>query len=124
MLTLDQIQLLDSACEKIQLFPGVRFVGVINKMGRLVSGGLKEDIIPYVEDEINKKMYMQLCLEISMRQDFDELLGAVEYIAARRKKVTMVSIPYKSNIVIISAEPYVDAEKIARLAIELFQEVF
>lgn len=123
MQTLEQTKLLDSACNKIQHLPGIRFVGVINKMGKLVAGGFKKDIIPYVEEETNRTVYMQLCLEVSMRKEFDDLLGSLEYIAARRKKVTMISIPYEPHIVIISAEPFADAEKIATTSIELFQEM-
>lgn len=120
MQSLEQAQMLSSACEKVQDLPGVRFAGVLNKMGNLVAGGFKEDIMPYVEDDVNRKMYMELCLELSMRQEFDEFLGSVEYIAARRKKVTMISIPLQGFLVIISAEPYIDAEKAAKSAMEIF----
>lgn len=122
MLTSDQTKSLDAICNIISEEPGIRFCGIINSLGRLIAGGFKQDIIPYVTDEKNRTVYMQLCLELSMRKEYDDLLGPVEYIAAKRKKVTMISIPIQSYFMILSVEPFVDSEKIVKHVMEIFQE--
>jgi hypothetical protein len=47
-----------------------------------------------------------------MRKDFDKELGAIDYIASRRGKVTMISIPIKEYLVLISAQRDVNIEDV------------
>ena len=107
-------QVLDDACRKIQKIPKVRFVGVLNKMGKRIAGGFNEGITSYLEDTQNQMMYVQLTLEYLMRKDFDEGLGPIDYIASRRGKVTMISIPTKEYLILISAERDINVEEIIR----------
>ncbi len=83
-------------------------------MGRRIAGGFKEGITSYLEDKENQMMYVQLTLEYLMRKDFDERLGRVDYIASRRSKVTMISIPTKDYLILISAERDVNVEEIIK----------
>ena len=105
---------LDEACNKITAQPKIRFTGVLNKMGKKIAGGFKEGVTSYLQDRENEAMYIQLTLEFLMRKDFDKELGAMDYIASRRGKVTMISIPTKKYLVLISAERDVDVEKVIR----------
>lgn len=95
-------------------FPKVRFVGVLNKMGKKIAGNFKEGVTSLVPDIENQRMYVQLTLEYMMRKDFDEQLGSIDYIVSRRSNVTMISIPTKEYLVLISAERDVDAQDIIR----------
>ena len=92
--------------------PKIRFVGVLDKMGNKIAGGFKEGITSYLVDIDNQKLYIQSTLELSMRKDFDEDLGAIDYISTRRGKVTMISIPTNQYLVLISAQRDIDVEKI------------
>ena len=105
-------QALDEACKKIQKIPKVRFVGVLNKMGKRIAGGFKEGVRSYLEDKQNQMMYVQLTLEYLMRKDFDDGLGPIDYIASRRGKVTMISIPTKEYLILISADRDINVEEI------------
>ena len=100
----DKIKLLDESCKKVLELPMIRFVGVLDKMGNRIAGGFKEGLASYVQDPDNRRMYIQLMLEFLMRKDFDKELGAIDYIASRRGKVTMISIPTKEYLVLISAQ--------------------
>ncbi len=114
MTKLDKIKLLDESCKKVLAMPEIRFVGVLDKMGKKVAGGFKEGITSYLHDLDNQRMYVQLALEYSMRKDFDQDLGSVDYISSRRGKVTMISIPTKEYLVLISADRDVDIENIIK----------
>ena len=107
-------QILDDACKKILQIPRVRFVGVLNKMGKRIAGGFREGVKSYLEDTQNQMMYVQLTLEYLMRKDFDENLGPIDYIASRRGKVTMISIPTKEYLILISGERDINVEDIIR----------
>ena len=114
MLLSSENHALDEACKKIQQIPKVRFVGVLNKMGKRIAGGFREGITSYLEDKQNQMMYVQLTLEYLMRRDFDEGLGPIDYIASRRGKVTMISIPTKEYLILISAQRDINVEEIIR----------
>lgn len=95
---------LDESCKKILKLPKIRFVGVLDKMGNKIAGGFKEGVSSYLQDKESRMMYVELTLEFLMRKDFDEALGTIDYISSRRSKVTMISIPTKDYLVLISAE--------------------
>ncbi len=103
---------LEQACQKILDLPKIRFAGVLNKMGNKIAGGFKEGIVSLLPDKENRRMYVQLMLEYMMRKDFDDDLGSIDYIVSRRSNVTMISIPTKEYLVLISAERDVNAQEV------------
>ena len=118
-----QIQELDTACKKLSEEDKVRHVGVINQLGHLVAGGFRKGIIPLLEDDKVRMTYMQMQLDFKMRQDLDEVLGPIDYIASRRTKQLIISVPIGENLVLITAEPDADDKRIIKRAEELFDEI-
>lgn len=112
MMSVSTTEELEQSCQKILGLPKIRFVGVLNKMGNKIAGGFKEGVTSYIPDKDNRMMYVELTLEYLMRKDFDEGLGPIDYIASRRRNVTMISIPTKEYLVLISAERDVNVEDI------------
>jgi len=102
---------LEKSCNKILELPDIRFVGVLDKMGNKIAGGFKQGVTSYLQDKDNRMMYVQLTLEYLMRKDFDESLGPIDYIASRRGKVTMISIPTRDFLVLISAQRNINVEE-------------
>jgi len=109
---MSSIENLEQACQKVLDLPKIRFVGVLNKMGRKIAGDFKEGITSLLPDKENSRMYVQLMLEYMMRKDFDKNLGSVDYIVSRRSNVTMISIPTNEYLVLISAERDVNVQDI------------
>lgn len=110
----DKIKSLDESCKKVLELPLIRFVGVLDKMGNRIAGGFKNGLVSYLQDPDNRRMYIQLSLEFLMRKDFDKELGSIDYIASRRGKVTMISIPTKEYLVLISAQRDVNIEEVIK----------
>ncbi|ABX13178.1 DUF6659 family protein [Nitrosopumilus maritimus] len=110
----DEITKFEQSCQKILELPKIRFVGVINNMGSKIAGNFKEGVTSFLPDKENRRMYVQLMLEYMMRKDFDEKLGSIDYIVSRRTNVTMISIPTKEYLVLISAERDANAQDIVR----------
>lgn len=100
-----------SASQHILELPEIRFVGVINSMGRLVSGDYKKGIAPIAEIE-QYKICMAHALELFMKKDLDKALGALEYIVSKRKNAVIITIPINDSLVLISAEPKAKIEPI------------
>jgi len=101
-------------CETILKEPDIRFAGIVDSMGNLIAGRFKEGIMALEDQADRRKMFMELILRVSTRQEFDHSLGEVEYSASRRKKAVMMSFPRKGKVLFISAETYIDIEKTAK----------
>ena len=104
----------EQKCNKLLELNEIRFVGIINNMGKLLSGGFKKGVTPLEDDAERQKMYMELALRVSMRMEFDYCLGSVKYSASRREKTVMMSFPINNKVFFISAETWVDIEKLAK----------
>ncbi|MDH3396190.1 MAG: hypothetical protein OEL52_08575 [Nitrosopumilus sp.] len=118
-----QIQELDIACQKLSDEDKVRHVGVINQLGHLVAGGFRKGVTPLLEDEKVRMTYMQMQLDFKMRQELDDVLGPIDYIASRRTKQLIITVPISESLVLITAEPDADDKKIIKRAEDLFDDI-
>ncbi len=121
--TPDNIRKFEESCAKLSEESNVRHVGVINSLGRLIAGGFKKGFAPLLESEKIAMTYMQMQLDFKMRQELDDILGPIDYIASRRTKQLIISVPVGSNLVVILAEPDADDKEIIKKAEKLFDDV-
>ena len=119
------LQLYDEKCKDLLKEPEIRFAGIINKQGRLVLGGFKEGLVPYENDETKLQAFYNFVSKASIRKEFDESLGPINYIAARRDKAVLVSFPFPISqiLLLISAEPSINIEDLAKKVVEIFTSV-
>jgi len=103
---------LENKCYSLLRNDEIRFVGIIDNMGNLIAGGISEDIDYLETDEERRKLYMQIALEISMRKDFDDTLGKINYVTTNRDNILMIIVPMNSYAVLISAKPTSITEQI------------
>ncbi len=103
----------------------IRFAGIVNKDGKLVAGGFKEGITPYENDETKLQSFFEFVSKASIRKELDESLGPINYLAARRDKAVLVSFPFPITqiLLLISAEPTVNIESLAKKVVEIFTDV-
>lgn len=111
--------ILSQKCDLILQEDNIRFAGIINKMGRVVAGGFKKGIEPLVGDAELQKLYLELALRVSMRQEFDYCLGPVKYSASVREKAILMSFPLNSNILLVSLEPHTQMDIMANRIMKL-----
>jgi hypothetical protein len=97
----------------------IRFAGFVNTKGDLVEGKFREDIVPFENDEEQKSIFRELALRISTRKNFDYSMGPVKYSASRREKLVMMSFPLKNMILLITAEPNVNLDRLAYKIIQI-----
>ena len=106
-------------CEKLLQEPEIRFAGILDPMGNLVTGGFRSDVQPLKDESERKKMFMEVVLRQKTREDFDYNLGPVEYAAARRKNVVIMSFPIGKNVLFISAETTIEIDVTAKKIIKI-----
>ncbi len=119
------LKLYSEKCNHLLGESEIRFAGIVDKDGKLVAGGFKEGIIPYENDETKLQSFFEFVSKASIRKEFDESLGPINYIAARRDKAVLVSFPFPIThiLLLISAEPTVNIEILAKKVIEIFTDV-
>jgi hypothetical protein len=118
-------QIYDEKCQKMLDEEEIRFAGIINEDGNLVSGGFKKEIDPLEGDEAKLKSFMEFVSKVSIRKEYDKTLGPINYLAARRDKAVLVSFPFPVSkfVLLISANPSVDIEKLATKVMNIFSGV-
>ncbi len=112
-------------CSKLLEENEIRFSGIVDKEGNLVVGGFKEGLTPYEGDETKLQSFFDFVSKASIRKEFDESLGPINYLAARRDKAVLVSFPFPVShiLLLISAEPTVNIENLAKKVVDIFSGV-
>ena len=62
-------QMYDEKCKKILSEENIRFAGIINENGDLISGGFKEGITPLENDETRLKSFLEFVSKVSIRKE-------------------------------------------------------
>ncbi len=119
------LKLFGDKCNQLLEESEIRFAGIIDKAGQLVAGGFKEGLVPYEGDETKLQSFFDFVSKASIRKEFDESLGPINYLAARRDKAVLVSFPFPIThiLLLISAEPTVNIESLAKKVVEIFTDV-
>ena len=118
-------QFYDEKCTRLLDEDEIRFAGIINEHGELISGGFKVGLTPLERDESKLKSFMEFVSKVSIRKEYDQSLGPINYLAARRDKAVLISFPFPISriVLLISAEPSVNIENLAIKVVEIFSGV-
>jgi len=93
--------------------PEIRFCGLIDSDGKLVAGDFKDGVIPFETDKKRRQMFQELAHRVANRKGFDASLGRVKYSSSRRENAVMMSFPIGRYVIMISAEPGVNIDRLA-----------
>ena len=116
-----QVSRLETDCNLILSHSGVKFVGVINYLGNLIAGGFKKGTTPLGDENTRRMMYMQLRLDLSMRQEYDELFGPVDYVISKRGKITKISMPVNKHMIILIIKNGINYESVIKKTNSIFK---
>ncbi|MDH3657352.1 MAG: hypothetical protein OEM77_04360 [Nitrosopumilus sp.] len=105
--------------EELLKEPKIRFVGFVDYMGNLLIGGFKKGVTPLKEESERHKIFLEVALRVRTREDFDYNVGPVKYAASRRTKIVMMTFPLKNKILLVSSEPDVEIDTMAKKIITI-----
>ena len=95
-----------SICDSIlSIDSKIRFAGVINEQGRLVAGGMKDNVKPLETEKDDEMIFMELALRVKMRKEFDKQLGMVNFAMASRERALAISVIIEDDILYVVSEP-------------------
>ena len=120
----ETIKIYDSKCDHLLYEEEIRFAGIVDKDGKLIAGGFKEGVTPYEGDETRLNTFLEFVSKISLRKEYDNTLGPINYLAARRDKAVLVSFPFPITqiLLLISAEPTANIETLAKKVVGIFMD--
>ena len=96
---------LESICEMIlDLDPDMRFAGVINNKGRLLTGHTKKGIRAFTTRKDQEMLHMETALGIRMRKEHNSHLGPVIFTVSYGSKIISMNFPLDDEILCVSAE--------------------
>jgi hypothetical protein len=121
----DVMKLYAEKCYTLLTESEIRFAGIVDKDGQIIAGGFKEGLIPHEGDETRLQSFLEFVSKASIRKEYDESLGPINYLAARRDKAVLVSFPFPISkiLLLISAEPTANIENLAKKVVEIFTDV-
>ena len=85
-------------CDDIfALSPKIRFVGIINRMGKLVAGGMRQGVNTLENEADSSKLFLGFALRSEMKKDFDAEFGKTVYSFSERDRIKLASISLKRS---------------------------
>jgi hypothetical protein len=82
----------------------IRFVGIIDEMGKLVAGDMKKGLPSLERDDGSIRLYLGYAINNVLRRDFDDVFGKVLYTFSEREKIKLLTIPMHDNLLLVSMD--------------------
>lgn len=86
----------DDLCNKIiSIDKTIRFVGIANKSGVLVSSAYRDGLTPLMTREETSHYAIQAVTRAMLREDFTAKLGKIEYSITKYQRLIRALIPFE-----------------------------
>ena len=86
----------DDLCKKIiSIDKTIRFVGIANKSGVLVSSAYRDGLTPLMTREETSHYAIQAVTRAMLREDFTAKLGKIEYSITKYQRLIRALIPFE-----------------------------
>jgi len=108
----------EKRCQELLEYKEVRFAGLLDEFGKLLTGGYIKDIDHKLTKEQHDTVCKELASRVEKRKKYDNELGRVKYSASRREHVVIMSFPIYEKVIMIVAEPDVNIDRLAFRIIE------
>jgi hypothetical protein len=100
-------------CNKIfAVNKDIRFVGIVDKSGKLGCGGMREGL-ESLDDEIHFKRWLnQISIRREMYEMFDKLYGKTRFAYVEREKLKQLTFYQPVSTVLITLQPTVSGNTV------------
>jgi len=100
-------------CDKIfAVNKDIRFVGIVDKSGKLACGGMREGL-ESLDDEIHLKRWLnQISIRREMYEMFDKLYGKTRFAYVEREKLKQLTFYLSVSTVLITLQPTVSSSSV------------
>jgi hypothetical protein len=92
----------------------IRFVGIIDEMGKLIVGDMKKGLLSLERDDGSIRLYLGYAINNVLRRDFDNVFGKVLYTFSEREKIKLLTIPMNDNLLLVSMDISSDHDELIK----------
>lgn len=106
----------DTLCQDVmKIDSDVRFAGVLDKNGQLISGGYKDGLSSHLLTDESKMSFHYASKAWENRKNLSHRVGKEKFSIVEFEKVKQISVPVDAqNILLVSVEPNTDHNKIIK----------
>jgi hypothetical protein len=90
----------------------IRFVGMIDQMGKLIVGDMKKGTASLEKNDGSIRLYLGYAINNILRRDFDSVFGKVLYTFSEREKIKLLTIPIEDNLLLVSIDKLAEHDKL------------
>ena len=101
----------------------IRFVGIIDQMGKLVVGDMKKGLSSLERDDGSIRLYLGYAINNILRQDFDNVFGKVLYTFSEREKIKLLTIPMDNYLLLVSIDKLSDHVKLINRILDVVKKL-
>ena len=101
----------------------IRFVGIIDQMGKLVVGNMKKGLPSLERDDGSIRLYLGYAINNMLRRDFDNVFGKVIYTFSEREKIKLLTIPLDENLLLVSFDKLADHTKLINKILDVIKKM-
>jgi len=113
---------LEHICDMIlDLDPNIRFAGMINNKGRLLTGHKKKGVLTSTTTQDQEMLLMETALGVRMRKEHDSHLGSVVFTMSYGEKIVSMNFPIGDEILCVSAEIKINLMVVPFLILKFLQ---
>jgi len=100
---------LSELCNSIfEISEKIRFVGIIDQMGKLIGGDMKKGLPSLEKNDGSIRLYLGYAINNILRRDFDDVFGKVLYTFSERERIKLLTIPIDDNLLLVSMDKSTD----------------
>jgi hypothetical protein len=101
----------------------IRFVGIIDQMGKLVVGNMKNGLPSLERDDGSIRLYLGYAINNILRRDFDNVFGKVLYTFSEREKIKLLTVPIDNYLLLVSIDKLSDHVKLINKIMDVIKKL-
>jgi hypothetical protein len=101
----------------------IRFVGIIDQMGKLVVGNMKKGLPSLERDDGSIRLYLGYAINNILRRDFDNVFGKVLYTFSEREKIKLLTVPMDNYLLLVSIDKLSDHVKLINKIMDVIKKL-
>ena len=101
----------------------IRFVGIIDQMGKLVVGNMKKGLPSLERDDGSIRLYLGYAINNILRRDFDNVFGKVLYTFSEREKIKLLTVPMDNYLLLVSIDKLSDHVKLINKIMDVVKKL-
>lgn len=83
-------------CKQIQqLDNSIRFVGIANNLGSLITTAYRNGLTPLMNEQETSHYGIQAVLRVAIREEFESKIGRLEYSVGKYERLIRATVPIR-----------------------------